>query len=81
MPVLPETDMATHGETPQAVTHQRALSAQEMAARQKDLDLRVHAALAGYVEFPIADNFDLVTKVMREYQTAWMAGRKRVQVL
>ena len=56
---------------------QTGMTQQQMAENESEAERMVRIFMHGYLEFPTADNFDLVLARMREFQLAWMHGRKR----
>lgn len=56
---------------------QAAMTWQQMAEAESEAERMVHVFMRAYLEFPTANNFDLVLARMREFQSAWMDGRER----
>jgi hypothetical protein len=55
-----------------------AFTPKQMANSETELARLLKVWLEFYMGFPTADNFDGVCAQMREYQTAWMNGRRRL---
>lgn len=49
-----------------------AMSKSEMTRRHQDAHSQCEVFLVAYLEFPTAQNFELLTQHMREYQEHWM---------
>ena len=59
------------------MTVERALTNSEMADHETTAAQTVAIFVDAYIQYPTAENFDLVIQHMRNYQTAWMNGRQR----
>jgi hypothetical protein len=59
-------------------TVQRQMTDKEMEEHEKSCARSCTAFMNAYLSFPNARNFDLLLDHMRDYQSAWMNGRKRL---